>query len=526
MLRHELHFGNRLVRCHQDRAASVDALFRRISAEHAEEEAVIDGDRRLTYGDLAGQVDRLAANLARCGIGRGDRVALLVGNQAEFVTIMLAVARLGAVSVPIGTRLQAEEVTYICRHAGAAMLIFDAARAALAAALDPLPSLNTRVCVGGEADGAVPFESLLQPAPLLADADVDEDDLFMIAYTSGTTGRPKGAMVSHLGAVHAGINWQRSVGAWGRQTAILAIPASHMGGIAGVILPMIHCGGKIVMMPEFKVAPFLRLAEREGLTYGVFVPAIYNLCLLDPGFRSADLSTWRFGIYSGAPMPEVTIRRMNEALPQLKMINAYGATEATSAITVMPEGEGLARLSSVGKVVACGDIVVMDEDGKEVPPGEPGEVWISGPMVIQGYWQDEEATRTGFADGYWKSGDIGAVDEDGYVSIFGRKKEMINRGGMKVFAAEVESVLKEHPAIIDVAIIGRPDPVLGERVHAVVVSDSAIGLDEVQIFCSARLADYKTPEFVSVQRDPLPRNANGKVIKRLLMQEIENHVGV
>jgi acyl-CoA synthetase (AMP-forming)/AMP-acid ligase II len=349
--------------------------------------------------------------------------------------------------------------------------------------------------------------------------DAGDDDLFLIAYTSGTTGRPKGAMVTNLGAVHACLNWAKGLGTSGAETAILAIPASHIGGTAGVILPMLYCTGKIVLMREFRTEPFLKLAEKERMTYGVFVPAIYNLCLLNPTFADFDLSAWRWGIFSGAPMPEATIRKMHAALPGLTLVSAYGATEATSAIAIMPPKDGASRPDSVGLTVACGHTMVMGDDNVEVAPGEVGELWVAGPMVVAGYWADADATASAFVGGYWKSGDIGSIDADGYVRVLDRRKEMISRGGMKVFAAEVENMLNEHPLVIEAAVFGHPDPVLGERVHAVVVSNATLDADEIREFCRNRLADYKTPEIIAIRAEPLPRNSNGKIMKRVLANE-------
>ena len=219
-------------------------------------------------------------------------------------------------------------------------------------------------------------------------------------------------------------------------------------------------------------------------------------------------------------MPVATIEMLAEKLPHLQLLNAYGATETTSPSTVMPRTQWRNHIDSVGVTVPCGRIKVVDDDGREVPTGMPGELWIAGPMVVPGYWRRPEANASEFVDGFWRSGDIGSMDADGFVRIFDRKKDMINRGGFKIFSAEVENVISSVEGVLECAIIGRADPVLGERVHAIVVTaeQSTVTADSVRAFCADRLSDYKVPETVTLQTLPLPRNANGKVQKPKLRE--------
>jgi long-chain acyl-CoA synthetase len=220
-------------------------------------------------------------------------------------------------------------------------------------------------------------------------------------------------------------------------------------------------------------------------------------------------------------MPAATLARLAAVLPDLQLVNAYGATETTAAVTMMPFGHAARRPDSVGKVVPCAQVRIMDDAGREAPPGEAGEIWIKGPMVVPGYFANDTATHAAFVAGYWRSGDIGSIDEDGYLRIFDRRKDMINRGGYKVFSAEVENVLQHHPMVLDAAVVARPDPVLGEKVHAFVAArDADLTAADVRAFCGARLADYKVPEFVSIGTEPLPRNAAGKILKAALRARI------
>jgi long-chain acyl-CoA synthetase len=254
------------------------------------------------------------------------------------------------------------------------------------------------------------------------------------------------------------------------------------------------------------------------------VPAMYSLCLLEPDLASFDLSAWRLGVYGGAPMPEPTIRRFAAAVPHLAMCNAYGATETTSPATIMPPGDGIVHTDSIGKVVPCGAIKVMNEQQRQVPPGETGELWIAGPMIVPGYWRNPEATSASFADGYWKSGDIGSIDSQGYVRIADRKKDMIIRGGFKVYPAEVENMLCDQVGVVKAAVVGQADSVLGERSVAFVRTTDAISEQAVRDFCAARMADYKVPDWVVVTDAPLPRNANGKIQKDELRRLAASHV--
>jgi long-chain acyl-CoA synthetase len=250
----------------------------------------------------------------------------------------------------------------------------------------------------------------------------------------------------------------------------------------------------------------------------VMVPAMYNLCLLQPDFDSYDLSSWRIGGFGGASMPIATIERLDAKIPGLKLMNCYGATETTSPSTMMPGELTASHIDSVGLPCPGAQIVVMDANGRELPRGEIGEIWIHGGSVIKGYWNNPKATAESFTAGFWHSGDLGAIDAENFVRVFDRQKDMINRGGLKIYSAEVESVLSGHPDVVESAIIAKPCPVLGERVHAVVVTRNAVGAEVLRAWCTERLSDYKVPETMDVRTDPLPRNANGKVMKRQLRE--------
>jgi acyl-CoA synthetase (AMP-forming)/AMP-acid ligase II len=519
-MRTELHW-QRSIRCYVDRARTVDDAFRAAVAAAPDSPALSDGDARYSYKALDAIVNRMAGNLSRLGVRQGDRVAVYLGNCGEAIISVLGIARLGAVLVPVGSRLRRPELEYVLADAEPVALIYDHDLESELPPASVSPGSAMRFRVGGEADE---FGALLRTGNAPPPSTVGEDDLFAILYTSGTTGRPKGAMLSHLGAVHSSLHWKYCLGFGTGEISALCIPRTHVAGLCGAVLPIVHIGGHLIVMRNFARRDFLELASRDRITHALMVPAMYSLCLLEPDLASFDLSAWRLGVYGGAPMPEPTIRRFAAAVPHLAMCNAYGATETTSPATIMPPGDGIVHTDSIGKVVPCGAIKVMNEQQRQVPPGETGELWIAGPMIVPGYWRNPEATSASFADGYWKSGDIGSIDSQGYVRIADRKKDMIIRGGFKVYPAEVENMLCDQVGVVEAAVVGQADSVLGERSVAFVRTTDALSEQAVRDFCAARMADYKVPDWVVVTDAPLPRNANGKIQKDELRRLAASHV--
>ncbi len=520
-IRREAVFGDCIVPCFEPRPRSVHAMFAACVERHAAREAVVCDGGRWTFTETTARAAEIASGLAAKGVQPGDRVGLFIANRPEFVFVLLALQRLGAIAVPIGVREQRPGLAYMLGQCGAVGVVFDADLTERVPGVADVPALRLRVSVGA-AEGAVSLDELCAPGlPAVAAAEVQEQDAAVILYTSGTTGHPKGAVLTHLNIVHSVLHYEACMGLHEGDRSALAVPASHVTGLIATIASMLHVGGAIVIVPEFKASTFVELMARERVTHTLMVPAMYNLCLRVPDLAAHDLSHWRIGGYGGAPMPVATIDALAGRVPGLVLINAYGATETTSPATMMPAGRTRDHADTVGIPLPCADVRVMDDDGRELPTGETGELWIAGPMVVPRYWDNPAATRTAFTAGYWHSGDLGSVDADGYVRIFDRKKDMLNRGGYKVYSVEVENVLMAWPGVVDAAVVGKPCPVLGERVHAFVFAPgAALAEDALKRHCAEHLADYKVPESITWAREPLPRNANAKVLKRSLRETL------
>lgn len=508
--RHEVLYNDRVVTCFSDRPPTLDAMLRAAVARKPEGVALVLGEKRVTYAELDRVAENVARNLIACGFKRGERIAMLLGNCLEFIFCALGAVRAGMIVVPLNTRQRAPEIDYVLQQCGTSALVYDADCEANLPA--PRADLRRQWVVG--TGGSTPsFAELMKDAPVAALPELTQEDTAYLLYTSGTTGNPKGAMLTHASIIHSLLNFQHGYGLHDGDVTMLTVPASHVTGLVALILATINVAGTTVILPAFKAPEFLAVAARERMTYTLMVPAMYNLCLLQPDFETHDLTAWRVAGFGGAPMPEATITRLAQVLPKLNLCNAYGSTETTSPATMFPPGSPVGKINSVGRPVIGAHIVVADDDGREVPAGQDGELLIAGAMVVPGYWDNPDATRTGFVGGYWRSGDIGRMDADGYVYVVDRKKDMINRAGFKIYCTEVENVMSHHPAIVESAVMGKPDPVLGERVHAFAYSPDGGNEADIRKYCAERLSDYKVPDTITFLKEPLPRNANGKILK-------------
>ena len=467
-----------------------------------------------TYRELRDRVYRLAHALRDLGVRRGDRVAYLGPNHPAFAETMFAAGTLGAVILPLNTRLAALELAYIVADAGAQLLVWGPEMASTVAELRQHHQFRTEVPVGDD------YEALLAGA---AGEEIDEpvglDEICMIQYTSGTSGHPKGVMMSHANIVWNCFNLMLDIDVASDEVTLVSAPMFHTAALNQTFLPTILKGGTAVLMSAFDPQRALGLIGERRVTWMFGVPAMYQSIAQSPGWADADLSSVRTLMCGGAPVPESLIRTYHER--GLTFLEGYGLTEASPGALFLRAEESLRKIGSAGTPCFFTDVRVVGPDGGDVAPGETGEVIIQGPNVMAGYWQLPEATADAFYDEGWlRSGDAATVDDDGFVYIVDRIKDMIISGGENIYPAEVEQALYQHPAIADCAVIGVPDQRWGEVGRAVVAlrPGATASAEEIIGFLSGKLAKYKIPKSVVVVQ-ALPHNAAGKLLKGPLREK-------
>jgi len=480
------------------------------------------GDEAVTY---AGMVDRsaaLATGLADLGVGRGDVVALLSYNSLEFLEVIFAANHLGAVAMPINWRLAAAEVAFILEHSQARAFVCDEELLELGTdAVDRLDDGPVRVAVT-----ARPHDGWLRLADLRADADrvervpVEGDDLHRLMYTSGTTGRPKGVMLTHANLAWKNFAHVTELGVTAEDIGLACGPLYHVGALDLITTTMIAVGATTMVHRVFDAALVVEEIERSRVTCMWTAPAMVRAILDVPGVEERDLSSVRLVIAGGEKMPIPFIERLQRTFPSAWFADAYGLTETVSGDTFLDRYSTVSKLGSVGRACPYLDLEVWDDAGTPVPAGERGEVVLRGPKVFKGYWRDPEATTTAFAGGWFHTGDVGVLDDDGFLYIVDRLKDMIVSGGENIAGSEVERVLYEHPAVVEAAVVARPDDKWGEvPVAYVVLADGAtVTPDDLIAHCREQLAKFKVPKAVTVI-DALPRNPSGKVLKRELRNQ-------
>jgi long-chain acyl-CoA synthetase len=472
------------------------------------------GTRRHTHAQLASGVARQAAALAKRGIGRGDRVALLAPNSDRLVHAILACWWLGAVACPLNVRWSTPELAHALQDSEAALLLVDETLAALAPA-------------GGPA--LVRLEALQEESARLdplADARTGGDALAAILYTGGTTGRSKGVMLTHANFWTASIARAAELNNAPDSVALLVAPLFHVAGL-GRLVGQLIAGGHCVTMAQFRPASVIEAIAEHRIGDIIVVPTMLQALLDDASFTPERVQSITRIAFGAAPMPPDLLDRALAAWPQAEFFQAYGLTETAGAVCInlpanhRPEARALGRLNSVGRAGLGAEIIVADESGRELPRGEVGEVLARGPMVMQGYWRNPEATATALQGGWLHTGDAGRMLPDGHLFIVDRLKDMIITGGENVYCAEVEATLRSHPQVVHAAVIGLPDARWGEAVHAAVVmaADGRAGADELRAWCRERLAGYKCPRGISFLRE-LPLSAAGKVLKNVLREQL------
>lgn len=480
---------------------------------------------RLTFAQLDERVNRLARALAERGVAPGDRVAVLMTNRLEVVESYLAGCRLGAIVVPVNFRLAAAEIDYIIGDSGAKALVVDAGLAATARTVragmrNPLPCLVTGGAEAEAGAGAEPYEAAL--AAVSADpwvVDVAESDPAFIMYTSGTTGRPKGAVLSHFNLLMNTINLMITEQIAGSDEVWLSgLPLFHIGGLNG-ILPYLITGGSSVILPsgQFDANQVVEMLERDAITGCYFVPTQWQAISAVPGIADRKLSLRRIS-WGASVAPPSVLKAMADTFSGVPNYNAFGQTEMSSVTCVLLGEDAVRKMGSVGTPVVNVEARIVDEDMEDVPVGDPGEIVYRGPTVMQGYWNNPEATAEAFEGGWFHSGDICKMDDEGFIYVVDRKKDMIISGGENIYCAEVEAVLDAHPKVKEVALIGVPHERWVETPRAIVVpADPADPPTEEELieYCQQRMASYKKPTSMLIV-DELPRNASGKVLKTVL----------
>ncbi len=494
--------------------------------------AVAYGEQRATYAELDETVNRVANALAERGVRKGDRLALLSRNSYGFVVAYYASARLGSICVPINYMLSATEVAYILGHAGASAMIVEeqllevAEKAIREADLQDAVAVRG-VIVHGPTAAAEGWESL---DALMAHPDaeppavaLDENDPLELLYTSGTESRPKGVILTSRSVIAEHVSCFVDGQMAADDIEVHALPLFHSAQLHCFFTPSIHLGATNVVLGRPQPAAILEAVETWRATKLFCPPTVWIALMHHADFRRRDLSSLRKGYYGASIMPVEVLSELGESLPDVRFFNFYGQTEMSPVATVLGPEDQVRKAGSAGRPAVNVETRIVDEHGRPVPAGVEGEIVHRSPQAMLGYWDDPAKTAETFRDGWLRTGDLGILDEEGYLTVVDRIKDMIKTGGENVASREVEEAIHEHPAVAEVAVFGVEHPKWIEAVTAAVVAREghSITKDEVLAFCSGRLARFKTPKYVVVL-DALPKNASGKILKRELRQTYES----
>ena len=485
--------------------------------------ALVDGNRRLTYAELDRNIDQLARALRALGVRQGDRVAGLLLNSTAFLETMLATAKLGAVFVPMNVRLGPAEVAYLLVDSGSDTFVYSAPLAPVARAAVTADGVRvrSRLVVGGEPeDGELDYEQVLSSGdPRPVDTDVDRRDLSCLMYTSGTTGRPNGAMLTHDNHLWNVVN-SLSFGRGLRESdvTVTVAPMFHIGGLGVHTLPLLYVGGTNVLLPSFDPLRTVEAMSRERTTVQFMVPAMWAALMSVPGLDDFDLSSLELAVSGGAPCPLPVIDFFQgKGLP---FQEGFGMTETAPGVSVLDADHVKEKAGSIGRPMFHVRARIVDDADRDVRTGEVGELVLRGPNVFAGYWGLPEATAEAFRGGGFHTGDLGRMDPEGFMTLVDRKKDMIITGGENVYPIEAEQVLYRHDSVREVAVVGVPHDRWGETPVAVVAlqDGAATTAEELIAYARERLAHFKCPTRVEFVAE-LPRNATGKVLKTVLRQQ-------
>ena len=498
--------------------------------------AIVFEERRFSYQQLQERVNRLANAMADLGVEAGDRIAMMNVNCNEAVEAYFAAARLDAIFVPLSFRSRVEELAQMLASAEPSLLMVGQRYQEMVEAglsrVSP-PKHQHLVALEGRAEGHwLYYDDLLassSPDELHFPQD-DDEDTTLLMFTAGTTGAPKGVMLTHQSFTSYLLANVSPADPEVEERNLLSVPLYHIAGMQGAIAG-VYSGRTLVIMRQFEPLQWMKLAQGERINRAMMVPTMLKQLMEHPQFRSYDLSSLEVITYGAAPMPLEVIKQAIQEFPGTHFINAFGQTETSSTITMLPpedhmlEGteeeleRKLIRLSSIGRPLEDVEVRIVDEDGTSVSTGIVGEIAARGPRIMKGYWRQADATETAIREGWLYTGDLGYQDEDGYIYLTGRARDVIKRGGELISAEEVEQILMSHPSVDEAAVIGVPDIEWGEWVRAVVVRRATqVSEEELIEHCRQKLASFKCPESV-VFVEELPRNPLGKVLKHELREE-------
>ncbi len=511
--------------------------------ERGDDVFLVYEDERWTFTDVMQRVDALGSLLVNTyGVEPGDRVAIGMRNYPEWIVAFAAVTSIGAVSVSLNAWWTPDETEYGMEDSGSKVLICDVERAERAAPCQARLGFKGLVvrAEGHSPDGFDAWEEVLPLGDPLPDVAIEPDWNATILYTSGTTGRPKGAVSSHRAVLSALVAFacratlnalvqppKEESGPSDAPAFILVVPLFHVTGCVAVMLSCFASGTKLVMMYKWNPERALELIERERITNFVGVPTMSWDLLESPDFESRDTSSLQNVGGGGAPAPPELVRRIDKGFKKGRPTIGYGMTE-TNAYGPQNAGDDyLRKPTSSGRVVPIVELRVTNEAGEVLPAGEVGEIWFKGPHLIKGYWNRPEATAETIVDGWLRSGDLGYLDEEGFIFVQDRAKDMVLRAGENIYSAEVEAAIYEHPAIYEAAVFGIPHERLGEEVAATVFLKSGMnaGAEDLQAHVAERLAGFKVPSQIEFAEESLPRNASGKILKRELRDAMAKRLG-
>jgi fatty-acyl-CoA synthase len=478
-----------------------------------------DDGRQYSNAEFNARVNRLANSLPSVGIIRGERVAVLFPNNPEFLEVLFAAGKIGAIMVPLNFRLAPPELAYILNDSGATVLIYSNDFAFQAGEVAKLETgVKHFIAVGGGNEGDMDYEEWISGAPEtepVVEREITLDDPHFIMYTSGTTGRPKGAVLTHGNTQWNGVNAILTYSLSKEDTNLVAAPLFHIGGLSAAATPIIYSGGKVVLTRFFVPDQVIDAITKHRVTTMFGIPVMFLLMSMSEKFEGGDFSSVRVMIAGGAPCPVPLIEKYQEK--GVLFSQGYGLTETAPAVSALPEDDVHRKRGSAGKQLFHVDIRIFDEDDNELPAGEMGEIVIKGPNVFKEYWNMPEETAAALRNGWFHSGDMGRFDEEGYLWIVDRKKDMIISGGENVYPAEVEDCIHAHPKVADVGVVGMHDQKWGEAPLALVVvmPGEEVSEEEIIAFTRERLARYKTPKKV-IFVEELPRTPTGKILKKEL----------